>query len=79
MMDDAEFKRYQAVKTLLASPAFREALDQIKDDIKEELVKADFKDRDKRDRLHLEHQLVERLEGILTAYAAKITMERKYG
>ena len=79
MIEEGEYRRCKAIKDLIDSPMFHVAVEDIKDDIKEELVSMPIADVDKRNSLHLEYSLLERLIGRLTIYANKASMERKYG
>ena len=78
-MDDLEYRRCKAIKDLMENPIFNAAVVDVQDDIKEELIKTPLAEKDKRDSLHLEYAVVERLIGRLAIYANRVTMEKKYG
>lgn len=83
-MDEPFLRRCKVVKELIESPLFEAAIEGIRDDIKNEMVKTKPEEVEVRNRLHLEHSVVDRVVGRLTVYANNYIVEgggdsRRYG
>jgi hypothetical protein len=74
MIDELMYRRCKAIREMLDGPLFQAAVEQVKDDIRNEIMNSAVKDSELREALYFESKALERILGRLTIYAGEYTM-----
>ncbi|RPJ29566.1 MAG: hypothetical protein EHM33_00430 [Chloroflexi bacterium] len=74
ILDDLAYRRCKAIKDMLDGPLFNSAIEEVKDNIRDDIMNSKPEQSELRESLYSESKALERVLGRLAVYAGNYTM-----